>query len=90
MHCNTVIPVIVVISVISVIVVISVIAVIVVIVVIPVIVVIRGGFRGANGASAPLKIFYLYVTATMYSMKISFNYVLSFINVTNYVYSYII
>ena len=46
---------------------------------------------GGKGASAPSSnFFYLYVTATIYSMKILFNDVLSFINITNYVYSYII
>ena len=48
------------------------------------------GLGGPRGPVPPFKIFYLYVTATIYSMKILFNDVLSFINVTNYVYSYII
>ena len=43
-----------------------------------------------GGPVPPSKIFYLYVTATIYSMKLSFNDVLSFINAKNYVYSYII
>ena len=45
---------------------------------------------GSRGPVPPSKLFYLYVTATINSMKISFNDVLSFINVKNYVYSYII
>ena len=33
----------------------------------------RGKFKGAKGDSAPFKHFYLYVTATINSMKMSFN-----------------
>ena len=33
----------------------------------------RGGFGGAGGPVPPFKIFYLHVTATINSMKISFN-----------------
>ena len=49
----------------------------------------RGKFRGAKGDSAPFKLFYLYVTATINSMKISFNNVQSLLNFKNYVHDYI-
>ena len=50
----------------------------------------RGGFRGAKGAVLPLQIFFTNVTATINSMKISFNGVLLLLNLKNCVYNYIV
>ena len=50
---------------------------------------IRDGFMGPRGPVPPSNFVYLYVTATLNNVKISFND-LSFINVKSYVYSYII